>query len=51
MVFDFKMMYAYFQQFGLKATAAEHDDAERLIGHPMRAYDAFVQETVAAWTA
>jgi hypothetical protein len=51
MVFDFKMMYEYFQQKGLRATAAEREAAERLIGHPMRAYDPFVKETVAAWTA
>jgi len=49
MVFDFKMMYAYFQTSGLKATAAERAAAERLIGHSMRPYDAFVKETVAAW--
>jgi uncharacterized protein YbjT (DUF2867 family) len=49
MVFDFKMMYDYFQKSGLKATAAERGAAEALMGHPMRSFDAFARETAAAW--
>jgi uncharacterized protein YbjT (DUF2867 family) len=49
MVFDFKMMYDYFQKSGLKATAAEREAAEALVGHPMRSFDAFARETAAAW--
>ena len=49
MVFDFKMMYDYFQTSGLKATAAERAAAEALMGHPMRSFDAFTEETAAAW--
>lgn len=49
MVFDFKMMYAYFQEHGLQATPAEMAATERLMGHPARSFDAFAGETAAAW--
>jgi uncharacterized protein YbjT (DUF2867 family) len=49
MVFDFKMMYAYFQERGLQAMPAEMDATERLMGHPARSFDAFAAETAAAW--
>ena len=51
MVFDFKMMYRWFQEHGLKASRAERDATEQLIGHPMRTFDGFVKETAAMWQA
>ena len=51
MVFDFKMMYAYFQKYGLKADPGEREATEKLIGHPMRSFDAFAKETASQWKA
>ncbi|MDO8681310.1 MAG: NmrA family NAD(P)-binding protein [Acidobacteriota bacterium] len=51
MVFDFKMMYAWFQQHGLKAGAGEREATEKLLGHPMRTFDAFAKETASQWKA
>jgi len=49
MVFDFKMMYRWFQEHSLKAAPGEREVAEKLIGHPMRSFDGFVKETAATW--
>jgi uncharacterized protein YbjT (DUF2867 family) len=49
MVFDFKHMYAYFQAEGLLATAAELEGCERIVGHPMRTFEAFANETAPTW--
>lgn len=51
MVFDFKMMYRWFQEHSLKAAPGEREATEKLIGHPMRRFDAFVKETAAQWQA
>ena len=51
MVFDFRMMYAFFQKHGLKATPADIDRQTRLLGHPPRRFEDFAKETAAAWTA
>lgn len=50
MVFDFREMYAYFQKHGLKASAAAIERQSQLIGHAPRSFDAFAEETAAAWT-
>jgi hypothetical protein len=47
MVFDLKMMYAYFQKHGLLASADEVKTLEALLGHAPRTFDAFVGEMVA----
>lgn len=50
MVFDFKHMFAHFQEKGLKAAP---DDVARLtkaLGHAPRRYEAYARETAAAWT-
>lgn len=47
MVFDLKMMYAYFQKHGLRATADELKTLETLLGHAPRSFDTFVGEMVA----
>ena len=51
MVFDFKMMYRWFQQHSLTAAPVEREATETLIGHPMRTFDGFVKETAAMWQA
>jgi uncharacterized protein YbjT (DUF2867 family) len=51
MVFDFRMMYDHFQRQGLKGSAEAIARQTKLIGHAPRSYDAFVQETVAGWSA
>lgn len=49
MVFDMSIMYAHFQKHGLKATDAEVKACEQIVGHPLRTFEAFVQETCAMW--
>ena len=49
MVFDFREMYAYFQQQGLKATPEAITRQTRLLGHAPRSFEAFAAETAAAW--
>lgn len=49
--FDFRLMYAFFQDKGLKASAEALDRLTRLLGHAPRSFDAFATETAAAWKA
>lgn len=49
MAFDFRMMYAFFQEKGLKATKEEIDHLTKLLGHPPRTFEAFAGETAAVW--
>lgn len=49
MVFDFRLMYAHFQQHGLKATPEALARLEKLLGHAPRSFEAFATETAAAW--
>jgi uncharacterized protein YbjT (DUF2867 family) len=51
MVFDFRAMYEYFQKQGLKATPEAIARQTRLIGHAPRSFEAFAEETAAAWKA
>jgi uncharacterized protein YbjT (DUF2867 family) len=51
LVYDFKIMYRNFQEKGFLATA---DDVARLttmLGHAPRGFEAYTQETAAAWSA
>jgi uncharacterized protein YbjT (DUF2867 family) len=48
--FDFRYMYEFFQQNGLKASAEAIDRLTRLLGHAPRSFGAFAAETAAAWT-
>jgi uncharacterized protein YbjT (DUF2867 family) len=50
MVFDFRLMYAYFQEHGLKATGADIERQTKLIGHAPRSFDDFARETAEQWT-
>ena len=47
--FDFRHMYAYFQQHGLIASPAAIERLTRLLGHAPRSFAAFAAETAAAW--
>lgn len=49
MVFDFRMMYDFFQKHSLQATPEEIARETRLLGHAPRSFDAFADETAAAW--
>jgi len=50
-VFDLKLMYAFMQQEGYRATPADVERLTRLLGHAPRSYMDFVQETAATWMA
>jgi uncharacterized protein YbjT (DUF2867 family) len=49
LVFDFKNMYKFFQEKGLKATPEAIERQTRLLGHSPRAFGAFASETASAW--
>jgi uncharacterized protein YbjT (DUF2867 family) len=50
MVFDFKLMYAFFQEKGLKAAPADVTRMTDLLGHPPRRFEEFAAETARAWS-
>ena len=50
-VFDFRLMYQFFQEKGLKATPADVERLTALLGHPPRRFDEFAAETARAWSA
>jgi len=49
MVFDFRLMYAFFQDKGLKATQADMERQTKLLGHAPRNFEDFAAETVKLW--
>jgi uncharacterized protein YbjT (DUF2867 family) len=49
-VFDFRLMYAFFQEKGLKATPADLERLNALLGHPPRRFEEFAAETARAWS-
>lgn len=49
MVFDFRLMYAFFQERGLAATADDIAQETALLGHPPRRFEDFAAETARAW--
>lgn len=51
MVFDFRLMYQFFQEHGLKATPEDIERQTRLLGHPPRRFEDFAQETARVWGA
>lgn len=51
MVEDFKVMYAYFQEQGLKASQEDLDKQQAIVGHAPRNFSDFVAELVQEWTA
>lgn len=50
MVEDFKVMYAYFQQHGLKASQEELEKQQAIIGHEPRSFSNFVAELAREWS-
>ena len=50
-VFDFRLMYAFFQEKGLKATPADVARQTALLGHPPRRFEDFAAETARTWSA
>jgi uncharacterized protein YbjT (DUF2867 family) len=48
--FDFRLMYAFFQEKGLKATPADLERLTALLGHPPRRFDEFAAETARSWS-
>ncbi len=51
MVFDFRLMYAHFQEKGLKAIPADIERLTKVLGHPPRSFDAFTAEAAKMWKA
>lgn len=49
MVFDFRLMYEYFQKHGLKATDEDLEKLQALLGREPIAFEQFAQETAAMW--
>jgi uncharacterized protein YbjT (DUF2867 family) len=49
LVYDFREMFAFFQEKGLKASAEALERQPRLLGHAPRSFGAFAAETAAAW--
>ena len=51
MVANFKLMYEFFQQHGLKATDEELARQQAVVGHPPRSFGDFVGELVRRWSS
>jgi uncharacterized protein YbjT (DUF2867 family) len=51
LVFDFRLMYAFFQEKGLRATAEDVAAFTALLGHAPRRFEEFAAETARAWSA
>lgn len=49
MAFDFRLMYAFFQEKGLLATPADVSRLTKLLGHAPRGLEGFTEETARAW--
>lgn len=49
MVFDFRLMYSFFQEKGLKASQSDIEHLTRLLGHLPRNFRDFAIETASGW--
>jgi uncharacterized protein YbjT (DUF2867 family) len=49
MVFDFRLMYSFFQEKGLKASQSDIEHLTKLLGHPPRNFEDFAMETARGW--
>jgi uncharacterized protein YbjT (DUF2867 family) len=49
MVFDFRLMYSFFQDKGLMAAQSDMERLTRLLGHAPRKYEDFAAETAGIW--
>ena len=50
MVFDYKQMYAFFQNEGFAGTEEDVARQTKLIGHPPRRFEDWAREAAAVWT-
>jgi uncharacterized protein YbjT (DUF2867 family) len=48
-LYDFKLMYLFFQKEGLKGTPADIAQVTEVLGHPPRAFADYAREMAAAW--
>jgi len=51
LAFDFRLMYQFFQEKGLRATPADVERQTKLLGHPPRRFEDYARETAAEWKA
>jgi len=51
MVEDLQIMYQYFQDHGLVASALQLEHQQQIIGHAPRSFDDYVQEVIGNWRA
>jgi uncharacterized protein YbjT (DUF2867 family) len=49
MVFDFRLMYEFFQDKGLKASRSDIEKQTKLLGHAPRSFEDFAMETARLW--
>ena len=50
MVYDFRLMYAHFQEKGFAATSAQQKETRRILGREPRSFRAFAEEAAGQWT-
>lgn len=50
MVYDFRLMYARFQEEGLEASPAEERETREILGRAPRSFADFTEEMAAAWS-
>ncbi len=50
-VFDFKLMYDYFQKYGFKGTPEDLAMTSKALGHAPRNFEEFARETAKQWSA
>lgn len=50
MVYDFRLMYAMFQEEGLAATPEQLDETREIVGREPTPFRAWAEETAAGWT-
>jgi uncharacterized protein YbjT (DUF2867 family) len=51
MVFDFRLMYSFFQDKGFKANQSDIERQSNLLGHAPRSFEDFAMETARIWKA
>jgi uncharacterized protein YbjT (DUF2867 family) len=49
MAFDFRLMYAFFQDQGLKAMPSDTERLTKLLGRPPKSFEEFAVETTGKW--
>lgn len=51
LVFDWRMMYEYFQEHGLKGTPQDIERLTKILGRPLIRFEDYAKETAKAWTS